>query len=31
MEYCKKMKLKKLGYSCKDLESQKLEKIHTIK
>jgi len=25
------MKLKKLGYSCKDLESQKLEKIHTIK
>jgi len=25
------MKLKKLGYSSKDLESQKLEKIHTIK
>ena len=28
---CKGVKLKKLGYSCKDLESQKLEKIHTIK
>jgi hypothetical protein len=28
---CKKLKLKNLGYSCKDLESQKLEKIHTIK
>jgi len=28
---CKKLKLKKLGYSCKDLKSQKLEKIHTIK
>ena len=23
--------MKKLGYSCKDLKSQKLEKIHTIK
>ena len=28
---CKKLKLEDLGYSCKDLESQKLEKIHTIK
>ena len=28
---CKKIDLKKLGYSCKDLESQKLKKIHTIK
>ena len=23
--------MKKLGYSCKDLKSQKLEKIHPIK
>ena len=28
---CKKINLKKLGYSCKDLENQELEKIHTIK
>ena len=28
---CKKINLKKLGYSCKDLESQKLKKIHSIK
>ena len=28
---CKKLKLKNLGYSCSDLESQKLEKIHKIK
>ena len=27
---CKKLKLGKLGYSCKDLESQKLENIYTI-
>ena len=28
---CKKLKLKDLGYTCKELENQKLEKIHTIK
>ena len=28
---CKKINLKKLGYSCKDLESQELKFIHTIK
>jgi len=28
---CKKINLKKLGYSCKDIESQKLKTIHTIK
>ena len=27
---CKKLKLKDLGYTCKELESQKLKKIHTI-
>ena len=27
---CKKLKLKDLGYSCKDLESQKIKNIHTI-
>ena len=27
----KKLKLKDLGYTCKELENQKLEKIHTIK
>jgi len=27
---CKKLKLEKLGYSCEDLESQKLENIYTI-
>ena len=26
----KKLKLKDLGYSCKDLESQKIKNIHTI-
>ena len=28
---CKKIKLKDLGYSCSDLENQKLEIIHRIK
>ena len=28
---CKKINLKKLGYSCKDLESQELKFVHTIK
>ncbi|MDC0423917.1 polysaccharide lyase [Candidatus Pelagibacter sp.] len=27
---CKKLKLEKLGYSCKDLEGQKLKNIYTI-
>ena len=28
---CKKIDLKKLGYSCNDLEGQKLKFVHTIK
>ena len=28
---CKKLKLEDLGYSCSDLENQKLEIIHRIK
>ena len=30
-ENAKKINLKKLSYSCKDLENQILEKVHVIK
>jgi len=28
---CEKLKLKKIGYNCKDLQNQKLEDIYSIK
>ena len=28
---CKKLKLKKLGYNCEDLQNQKIEDIYLIK